>query len=155
MVKRGSLFDGEWVRLDGRPVGKGRPRFTRRGVTYTDDVTRDWEESAAVRLVSAWAAPPADGPVCVEVIQVEPRPKRFKGPPYRHPCPSGSRHPDLDNCIKITVDACQTAAVFENDRQVTQIHAVKVWAAADEAPCVEVRVTPIPAHDPGVMWGTR
>ena len=48
----------------GAPVGKGRPRFTRAGHTYTPDKTRSYEQSVA------WAAKaemgsrqPIDGPL--------------------------------------------------------------------------------------------
>jgi len=33
---------------------------------------------------------------------------------------------DLDNYIKLCLDGCQRAGIFENDRQVVQIDAIKI-----------------------------
>ena len=153
MVEVGALSDGLWIRIDSKPVGKGRPRVWK-GRMLTPQKTRNAEAHASSIFGVAWKGEPISKGtgVAVELLQIEPRPQRFKGPDYRHPCPLGGAHCDLDNVFKLIADSLQAAGVFVNDAQIVVIRAAKVWAASDEGPSVELRVRSVPRNDPGLVW---
>lgn len=144
------------------PRGKGRPVFTRAtGSARTPETTRAWEHEAAHQLreqhlshcggryyipcnesAPLWEA---------EIRAYHPRPKTR--PPYieralwglpEYRLPATSRH-DLDNVVKITLDAMQIARVVQNDRCIVSIAASSWFAWGTEQPRVEVtmrEVTP-------------
>ncbi len=148
------------------PRGKGRPVFTRAtGSARTPETTRAWEHEAAhqlreqhrnvgfltvedVRLLPwdevhhLWE---------VDIRAYHPRPKTRPSyieralwglPEYR--LPATSRH-DLDNVVKITLDAMQIARVVLNDRCIVSIAASSWFVWGNEPPRVEVtmrEVTP-------------
>jgi len=112
--------------VPGRPVGKGRPRVTRRGITYTPKKTRDYE--ALVKgYARAASVEPLEGPVSITVhftllmAKSWPKVKRraFAGKYV-------SQHPDLDNMLKAIMDALDGIA-YNKDSQVASIHASKMW----------------------------
>lgn len=103
----------------GKPKPKGRPRMTRRGRVYTPQTTLEAEADIA----SQYEGPVHEGPVAVtvnmwndrQVISIEERPNwenhsRLRG--------------DIDNCIKLTLDALNRLAWLD-DKQVVEIHAYK------------------------------
>ena len=152
-IRHGALSDGEWVTIPGPPVGKGRPRLVHVRV-YTPPKTKRWESVAKAILRIGWNGPPLEGPVRVEVRQVEARPKRFKGPAHRHPCPLNGKHPDADNVAKAVLDSIQGIA-FKDDAQLTELRTFKVWASAGESPKVEIRVSAVELDDQLSLWGGR
>lgn len=119
-----------YVPMD-RIVGKGRPRFTRNGHTYTPDAT-----SAAERLIAACARGSEykhtiEAPRAVSVLleAIYPVPKSW---------PKSKRKlalagdlvpvvkPDLDNVVKLALDALNGVA-YEDDAQVAAIGALKAY----------------------------
>ena len=146
------------------PRGKGRPVFTRNtGSARTPETTRAWEHEAAHQLreqhaSKSWVSVenmqmlPWDdvSPLWeVEVRAYHPRPrtkpaylprKLWALPDYR--LNATSRH-DLDNIVKITLDAMQLARVVGNDRCIVSIVAGSYYAFATEAPRVEVTLREI------------
>lgn len=88
----------------GEPVPKGRPRSNRSGHTYTPARTKQAEEAIRWQL-KAQGAKPTSEPVYVTVC---------------FDCKSATS--DLDNLLKLVLDASQDL-LFENDRQVVEIHA--------------------------------
>lgn len=134
------------------PRGKGRPVFTRAtGTARTPETTRAWEHEAAHQLReqhhTSGSSVPWDGihPIWeVDVTAYHPRPKSrpahiprelWKMPTYS--IPATSRH-DLDNVVKITLDAMQIARVIENDRCIVSINAGSFYAMPGEEPRVDV-----------------
>lgn len=125
--------------VSGEPVGKGRPRFTTRGGfarTYTDKATRTAEE----HVVDAWreaGAERIDGLVEVKLIFCPCRPKAhyLKGgglsaAGQRSIFPA--RKPDIDNLIKLVLDALNGNA-YADDVQVCHLIALRRWAEPDDA----------------------
>lgn len=112
---------GRWVTL---PVPPSANRYARtgKGRLYTPPEVERYERSIRTYLTAIRATPIRDIPVRLELIW------------YR-----GRRSGDLSNRIKILEDVLQTV-LFEDDRQVTQITALRV--ECPERPRVEVRVTP-------------
>lgn len=131
------------VTVLGAPVGAARPRVTQRG-TFIPKNVRAWERRAVAAMSAWWLRArrgPLDCAVEVEVVAVHARPKRLmrrSDPVERimaHRC-----KPDLDNVVKLALDALVKAGVIYDDTRVVQIAARKFYTALDEAPCVEVRV---------------
>lgn len=138
------------IRLE--PRGKGRPVFSRAtGSARTPETTRAWEHEAAHQLREQHSrdgmTAPLDGihPLWeVDVTAYHPRPKTrpayiprevWKVPAYS--LPASTRH-DLDNIVKITLDALQIARVVENDRCIVSINAGSFYVAPGEEPRVDV-----------------
>jgi Holliday junction resolvase RusA-like endonuclease len=152
------------VAIAGKPVGKGRPKFARKGefvATITPDDTVAWERRAELIFREAWGskAPlPRNGVEIVVVVEaVHSRPqallpgKRKRVPVGRLPC---GRKPDIDNVTKIALDALVLARVLEDDVAVCAVAAEKSYAALDEGPCVRVRVF-VSDRDPEVpLWSS-
>lgn len=145
------------IRLE--PRGKGRPVFSRAtGSARTPETTRAWEHEAAHQLreqhytsgyfvVEDGSSVPWDSihPLWeVDVTAYHPRPKTrpayiprevWKMPTYS--LPATTRH-DLDNIVKIVLDAMQIARVIENDRCIVSINAGSFYAMPGEEPRVDV-----------------
>jgi len=98
---------------EGRPRSKQRPRMTRSGRTYTPKVTLDAEAD----LASQYAGPEFIGPVQVEVLYV-PTGQHITITPVDW---TSKLTGDVDNMIKLTLDALQKAQAFANDRQVVRV----------------------------------
>lgn len=122
--------------VDGRPVGKGRPRFGN-GRVFTDKRT----ESAENRVILAWqqAGKPRlpDGPIAFLVTQAVRRPKSHwkrdgtlsaAGERAQHPA---GRKPDFDNALKLLADALNGLA-YRDDVDVVHSWYVRRWANPGE-----------------------
>lgn len=122
--------------------GKGRPRFASRGgyvTTYTPDKTRTYEAS----VLSAYKAAGGgliDGPVAVRLTVWQALPQRATKA-QRAAAERGEiypiRKPDLDNVIKIVLDALNGHA-YGDDTQVVQIDARKLYTPGES--CVVIAV---------------
>lgn len=117
-------------KIDGEPVPKGRPRFTRQGRTYTPKKTHDYEFHVADCAKRAMASlEPLETPVivCVYVTYAVPASYSKK---RREACLNGiekhTKRPDLDNCIKAITDG-MNGIVYKDDSQITTIHSTKVY----------------------------
>lgn len=117
------------VTLYGTPIAKGRPRFTSRGHTYTDQKTKDAEAS----ILSAWLhvtgnRPPHDGPVTLELtatfVPAPSWPKWKREAALAGDWPHLSK-PDIDNLLKI-VDGLNGRAWID-DSQIMTAQVVKKY----------------------------
>lgn len=132
--------------IPGRPTGKGRPKFARRGDhvrTYTDAKTASYENKVALFAANAMQGRAMfDGPICVSVLAHFAPPKSAPKA-QRAAMLDGTIYPtvkpDLDNCIKAVLDGLQGVA-FADDVTVTWINAGKRYADAD-------RVVVVIEHD--------
>lgn len=137
------------------PRGKGRPVFTRAtGHARTPETTRAWEHEAAFQLRDAHGHGPA---IDVGWPLVEVDITAFHAPPKARPkwcdartwrafrvggdvaLPATTRH-DLDNIVKIVLDAMQIGGILTNDRCVVSIIAASFYTFADWRPRVDVVV---------------
>ena len=128
----------------GEPIGKGRPRFARRGAfthAYTPEKTKTYEDEIRYMARAAMgASPPLETPVTVAIyIRVE-IPKSFSKQ-KRKDALAGilkpTKKPDIDNVAKCHLDAIQGGIIILDDKQVINLHVTKVYA---ETPAVEVMV---------------
>lgn len=123
--------------IPGEPVAKGRPRFTKFGRAYTPAKTMNHEKKVALcaqRAVETIGWEKVSTPDCVSVnmtffMQI---PKSWSQKKqeamFGKPC---AKTPDLDNLVKI-LDGLNGLEIWEDDRQVTSIHAEKFWHTEPE-----------------------
>lgn len=128
----------------GPPVGKGRPRFSRRsGVAFTPTPTRNAEAYVRLLATEAMAGQPAiEGPVDVKLAVICAVPKSWsKRRQAAALCnltrPSG--RPDLDNVLKLLTDA-MNGVVYRDDAQIVHLSASKRYGPQ---PMTVVTVTPL------------
>lgn len=122
------------ILLEMPPVAKGRPRFGN-GRTYTPRATRTFEASAKALMRSQFIMQPLVGPVSVEIEFVFQRPQRPK---------HKTAHivkPDLDNLIKSVCDAA-VGVLFEDDSQVCEVKARKMYAESPMSPRIIMVIKP-------------
>jgi Holliday junction resolvase RusA-like endonuclease len=127
----------------GEPVGKGRPRFARRGTfvsTYTPQKTKTYEDEIRMMAKAAMgASEPLDTPVTVAIYIRVGIPASYSKQ-KRKDALSGvlkpTKKPDLDNVAKCHLDAIQGIIILD-DKLVVNLHVTKVYA---ETPAVEVMV---------------
>jgi Holliday junction resolvase RusA-like endonuclease len=118
------------IKVAGKPTGKGRARFGN-GRTFTPKETTMAENDVR----AAWAAagfPRLEGPIALEVQLDVTRPQgHFKtdglsAQGQRMPRPM-NRKPDLDNAVKLVMDALNTRA-WADDVQIVELYAWREWA---------------------------
>ena len=131
--------------IAGPPTAKGRPRMTRRGITYTPAATRKYEAHGRLAAQQAMdGRPPITGPVHATVTVELPVPA----------CWSVRRHdaavrgevrpttrPDVDNYCKSAMDAIN-GIVIADDSLVVELIAVKRYAVV---PRLAITITPLAA----------
>lgn len=117
--------------VDGDAVGKGRPRFARRGkfvTTYSPKKTVDYENS--IKLVAAkamYGMGLMNRPVIVNLTAVFDVPVSWSKK-KRVEALAGTLYPtskfDIDNIAKSALDACN-GVVWVDDKQVVECHLYK------------------------------
>ena len=119
--------------VPGKPVGKGRPRFTRNGHTYTPGKTRAYEAAVAWECRKAMEGKlPSVHPQRVSVeVMVKP-PKSWSNAKTKNALGGliAPGRPDIDNYLKAVLDGCNGVA-FLDDSQVVAVYATKRYAETD------------------------
>jgi Holliday junction resolvase RusA-like endonuclease len=121
--------------VEGTPVGKGRPKFARRGnfvSTYTPTKTRDYETLIAEAASQAMgSSEPLKTPIAAYIYITVPIPASYSKKRsaacldgLERPC----KKPDADNILKAYFDA-MNGIVYEDDSQIVSIHATKRYGA--------------------------
>jgi Holliday junction resolvase RusA-like endonuclease len=119
--------------VEGNPVGKGRPKFARRGnfvSTYTPTKTRDYEDLIKDAARQAMGSTELlETPVTVAIYITVPIPASYSKK-RTEACLSGSerpiKKPDIDNVAKCFLDA-MNEIVYKDDTQVLTLHITKVY----------------------------
>lgn len=113
------MYDFE---IEGKPVGKGRPRFKRMGnfvQTYTPEKTAEYEKLVRMKFQNAGGII-TDKPVKIEIVAFFEPPKstkkRDKAEMLRNKI-LPTKKPDCDNIAKIILDALNQIA-YKDDAQV-------------------------------------
>ena len=132
--------------VPGTPVGKGRPKFARRGnfvTTYTPEKTASYENLVRVKAEEAMVGQSLiDGPVSVSIILLVTPPASWSQKKQREALAGSilpTSKPDMDNVIKGLFDACNEI-VWKDDKQVAELHVSKRYAERAEA---SMRVMPL------------
>ena len=128
----------------GEPVGKGRPRFAKRGnfvSTYTPQKTKTYEDEIRMMARAAMgSSEPLDTPVTVAIYIRVGIPASFSKQKHKDALEGTlkpTKKPDIDNIAKCFLDGMNDI-VYLDDKQVVNLHITKVYA---ETPAVEVMVT--------------
>jgi Holliday junction resolvase RusA-like endonuclease len=127
----------------GEPIGKGRPRFAKRGnfvSTYTPQKTKTYEDEIRLMAKAAMGgSEPLETPVTVAIYIRVGIPASFSKQKRKDALANIERptkKPDIDNIAKCFLDA-MNGIVYLDDKQVVSLHITKVYA---ETPAVEVMV---------------
>ena len=127
----------------GEPVGKGRPRFARRGnfvSTYSPQKTKTYEDEIRMMAKAAMgASDPLETPVTVAIYIRVGIPASFSKQKRKDAIEGilkPTKKPDIDNIAKCFLDGMNDI-VYLDDKQVVNLHITKVYA---ETPAVEVMV---------------
>ena len=123
---------GIMFEVPGEPRGKGRPRFTKEGHAYTDSETRAYEKKivAYYRKALGGFRWPDSAFVSVEVTAHYPIPKsatKTATIAMEDGLLLPSRKPDIDNVLKIVLDALNGVA-YKDDSRVISVSASKIYS---------------------------
>jgi Holliday junction resolvase RusA-like endonuclease len=133
------------ITIGGEPVAKGRPRVTRRGITYTPSATRKFE--AHGRLAAQLAMngrPPITVPVHAEIVIDLPVPASWSAKRRDAALLGNIRpttRPDCDNYCKSAMDAINNIVVSD-DSMIVDLVVSKRYASI---PQLVITITPLPA----------
>lgn len=125
--------------VPGVPVGKGRPRFARRGnfvSTYTDSKTASYENLVKVKAEQAMIGRALfEGAVYIHIALFITPPESWSQK-KKNAALAGDIYPtvkpDWDNCGKGICDAINEI-VFKDDKQVVDAHVIKRYAETARA----------------------
>ena len=127
----------------GEPIGKGRPRFARRGnfvSTYSPQKTKTYEDEIKMMAKAAMgSSEPLETPVTVAIYIRVGIPASFSKQKRKDAIEGilkPTKKPDIDNIAKCFLDGMNDI-VYLDDKQVVNLHITKVYA---ETPAVEVMV---------------
>ena len=116
--------------LDTIPVAKGRPRFTKRGFSYTPEKTRIAESNIIKLCESFKPAKPIETAVSVLLSFNVPIPQSYTKIKREAIC-NGELHPltrpDLDNYAKLVLDA-MNEIFYKDDSQIIDLVLSKRYA---------------------------
>lgn len=119
--------------IEGKPVGKGRPRFRRMGnfvQTHTPTATADYEKLVRLRFQNAGGVI-TDKPVRVEIVAFFAPPKSARKKDKIEMLANRilpEKKPDCDNIAKIILDALNKIAYID-DSQVIELVVKKRYSA--------------------------
>jgi len=130
--------------IPGTPVGKGRPKFARRGnfvSTYTPEKTASYENLVRVKAEEAMAGRQViDGPVEVAILLFVLPPSSWSQKKQREALAGTilpTSKPDVDNVLKGIFDA-MNEIVWKDDKQAVDVRVTKRYGEIARA-SVEVR----------------
>lgn len=132
--------------VPGTPVGKGRPKFARRGnfvTAYTPEKTASYENLIKVKAEQAmFGISMIEGACAVSIWLYVTPPASWSQKKQRQALENlilPTSKPDCDNVLKGLMDACN-GIVFKDDKQVVDVHVIKRYAEKAEA---RMRVVPL------------
>jgi len=118
----------------GEPVAKGRPKIAVRGkfaMAYTDKKTREAEDSFITQAIKNKPEQPLEGPLKVEIQLYKIKPKS-----YSKKVKYWTKKPDIDNMIKLVLDA-MNKIFYQDDAQIVELKCIKKY---DPVPRTEVYI---------------
>lgn len=112
----------------GEIVGKGRPRFTRTGHTYTPQKTIDYENQIkkAYRYNYTYCSKKALRIKIIAYFKIAKSTSKKRKQLMLDDNIKCTKKPDVDNIQKIVLDALNKVAYLD-DTQVVQVVAIKKW----------------------------
>ena len=144
---RHNMYEIE-LEISGQPIGKGRPRFTKVGHTYTPQKTKEYERRIHAAAWAEMAKHNIDQtlrPVAVEIIAFMDIPKswsKIKRLEAEYGAISPMTKPDVDNIAKAALDGItgDTGVIFD-DTQVVSLKCKKTFCHPDRGPVLYISVS--------------
>jgi Holliday junction resolvase RusA-like endonuclease len=137
--ERGGEVSGISFTIPGAPVGKGRPKFARRGnfvTAYTPEKTASYENLVKLAAAEAMQGRAViDGAVSVWIGLYVTPPASWSQKKRRSALEGvifPTSKPDLDNCIKGIFDACNEI-VWKDDKQAVELTVTKKYSESARA----------------------
>ena len=133
------------IEISGQPIGKGRPRFTKVGHTYTPQKTKEYERRIHAAFWAEMAKHNIDQterPIAVEIIAFMDIPKswsKIKRLEAEYGAISPMSKPDADNIAKICLDGA-SGTIFKDDKQVVSLKIKKTFCHPDKGPVLYMSV---------------
>jgi Holliday junction resolvase RusA-like endonuclease len=119
------------IELAGEPKGKGRPRHTRAGLTYTPARTRSQEAALGWAAAAAMQGrKPLEGALRVSIETFVSVPTSWSKKKQRMALAGEivpTTKPDADNVAKLAADACNTI-VWRDDSQIADMRITKRYS---------------------------
>lgn len=135
--------------VEGPPVGKARPRVTRKG-TFTPAKTKNYEEAVRFIYQTQCNSYMFEGPIGVRIVAFYEIPKSYSKK-KRDDCINRKiypeKKPDIDNIIKIITDSLNDIA-YKDDKQVIYTSGLKLYSP--ETPLVKVELFSIGENLDGI-----
>ena len=128
------------ITIPGKPIGKARPRFFKRGNfvgTYSAQKTEEGQCMLEICKALGENFKPLTGPLKLEIDFFMPRPKSHFGTgrnvdKLKESAPTyPTTKPDISNCIKFYED-CLNGLAWVDDKQICEIHARRIYSAVPE-----------------------
>lgn len=140
--------EAQTIHLDipGKPLGKSRPRVTRRGITYTPKSTAKREKFIRMLFANAYHhSAPLACPLEAVITAVYPIPKSVTK--TRRADMMAGRispviRPDVDNVAKLVLDALNTIA-YVDDSQIVKLIISKRYTYENELPHTLIELHPL------------
>ena len=117
------------IEILGKPYGKGRPRFTKNGHTYTPTETTNYENLVKYSYIQQCYGESIDGAIMAQITAVYPIPKsasKKKRAEMVRGVIKPTVKPDCDNVAKTVLDALNGMA-YTDDSQVVALIVRKVY----------------------------
>ena len=117
----------------GEIVGKGRPRFTRSGRTYTPKKTADYERTIKTAYLNKYSylSQKALRIKIIAYFKVAKNHSNIKKQKMLANELQCTKKPDIDNITKVVLDALNKVA-YEDDTQIVEVASIKRWATEDK-----------------------
>ncbi len=130
--------------VDAEPIPQPRQRHAYRNGIVMNYVPKShpihvFKQVVRIRAKEAYNGQPLEGPIKLYILFLLTRPGRLVWKSKPMPRVWAPGRPDTDNFIKGVQDALN-GAIWQDDSQIVHLEAMKMYAAADEAPGVEIMV---------------
>jgi Holliday junction resolvase RusA-like endonuclease len=124
--------------LPGKPRGKQRPFFTKKGFGFTPKQTRVQEATVKTLAIEAMAGrTPFDGPVALDIVATMEIPRSWSKKKQELARTGGMRptgKPDADNLLKLVADSCN-GICYRDDAQIVWARITKVYGEHPQTRC--------------------
>ena len=140
------------MELEGNPIAQKRPRIARGpNSSWCYDSQKELKDGSQWQLRSQFREPPLTVPVSIDLIFFMPIPKStsaFKKRQMQNGIIAHTKKPDIDNLQKFILD-CMNKLVFEDDSQVCEIRAKKIYSSK---PATLIRVIPLTDEKRDILY---
>lgn len=119
--------------LNGKIVGKGRPRFTRTGHVYTPKQTSDYEKLVKASYYCQCGRKKFKDAIGVYITAKQTPPTKMRKAEREEAIResmNSTKKPDADNIAKVVLDALNGLA-YEDDKQISCLKINKVYAESE------------------------